>query len=998
MTRFVAIALAMLAGCATVAPRFPTDVQTAIAHDDMRRLETDRFIIYFPASRRALVDRFLVRADRCAQALHDYALIKRLSKIVVVMPDVPFNNAFVAPEALGYEQVSVIPAYSTLDFATAFGLPPDPGAIACHELVHYVHFQQNAGFWGTFNRWFGPTYTPQLGYDPWFDEGLATHYEARLEPGLGRPVWPIFTGTFAAAYAGRGIGGGDLSSYGRNAAVGHHYLVGSMFVRFLAERYGERPLWVTIEKQAHAFTGWFFTGTFEHGFGVSFGNLLDEFEDWVHRTFPVRTRPPAQRALGLIGNDARYGRGRDGTEAWVAEDVDSPPRLTVRDAAGHTLLDTALVEVVPPRTLAMADPLLTSGLSITADGREVWLTTIDLGATFQVTRLLRWRRGESGLTEVARDLGPGLAIDPSGRTYYYAEVDGDRWSLAAFDVTTRARRTIVDMRPGTYVVRAQPSPDGKRLAASVWDGTAFVIWIVDTATGSVVQRIKGAGTPVFDARYTADGRLVYLGVVQDRFQVFIGGQRVTDAPYAVLAAREANGNIRFLDREHWSWELAEVALPAAPQPEPEPQPQWLPQASPEQQPQPPPRPPAPTAPPLPPATAQQLLYPSTPIATPPSSTVTVLSDRPYSAFDHLFVPTVRAPTLVVVAPMPHVGVVLGGADRLDLQRWSLAGFVQPGTDDGPAHYGATAAYTNNMLAPVFVTAQGGFLDWVAPVADETDPMITYDEEHRTRDASLLVGYTYRGTLAAAVGGQYTDDEEQLEMLPRLRRYLGGPAAQLSWYSAESTRYTGPRRALRIDGQLGYFPRDLSSFDGDIVDVGGTVGTTLPLPIGRRHTIRAFVRARSLMASEDTGLLQIGGDSALGLLWSRSNKMAPPDFDATRFPPNLRFVEPLRGFEDFALSGDRVKIGELSWRYPLIIDRGLASTLWVLPASYLRELDLELFGTAAIVDANDRHYAVGGAIGLRLEFLRVPLVVMYQLARRLSDDQGLSQFVGIGPDL
>src|SRR5690606_35615782 len=139
--------------------------------------------------------------------------------------------------------------------------------------------------------------------------------------------------------------------------------------------------------------------------------------------------------------------------------------------------------------------------------------------------------------------------------------------------------------------------------------------------------------------------------------------------------------------------------------------------------------------------------------------------------------------LVVVAPMPHVGLVLGGADRLDLQRWSIAGFVQPGTDGDRPHYGATAAYTNNMLAPVFVTAQGGYLDWVAPVADESDPMITHDEEHRTRDASLLIGNTYRGALAAALGGQYTDDEEQLEMLSPLRRHLGGPTAQLSWYSA-----------------------------------------------------------------------------------------------------------------------------------------------------------------------------------------------------------------------
>src|ERR1044071_7390249 len=89
------IVLAMVA-CAPVAQRFPADVQTAIAHDDMRRLETERFIIYYPAARRAEVDRFLVRADRCAQVVSDHAIVKGLEKMVVVMPDVAFNNAFVA--------------------------------------------------------------------------------------------------------------------------------------------------------------------------------------------------------------------------------------------------------------------------------------------------------------------------------------------------------------------------------------------------------------------------------------------------------------------------------------------------------------------------------------------------------------------------------------------------------------------------------------------------------------------------------------------------------------------------------------------------------------------------------------------------------------------------------------------------------------------------------------------------------------------------------------
>ena len=980
--------LALVVACGGVSARFPADVQTALAHDDMRRLETERFIIYYPAPRRAEVDRFLARADRCAQVLRDHAVVKGLEKMVVVMPDIAFNNAFVAPEALGYEPVSVIPTYSTLDFATAFGLPPDPGYIACHELTHYVHFQQVSGFWKFMNKIFGYLYTPQLGYDPWMDEGVATHYEARLSPGLGRPVWPIFTGMFAAAYAGRHVSSGELSIYARNASVGHHYLVGSMFIRFLVERYGEKPLWETIASEGRSLTGWFFTGTFKSGFSRSFSDLIDEFDLWARGTFPVRPRPAAQRALATIGNDARYARAKNGIEAWVAEDVDSPTRLIVRDASGATLLDTSLVDVLPLRKLVIADPLLASGLSITADGGEVWLTAIDLGSTFQVTRLLRWRRGDRGLTEVATDLGPGATIDPTGATYYYCAVDGDRWSLAAYDTRTNQRRIVHDMTPGTYILGAQISPDGKQLAANVWDGNAFVIWFLDAATGKIVDRQGAPGTPAYDASYTTDGRRMWLGVVDGRFQVFVEGTQITDAPYAVLGAREANGTIRFLDRERWEWELDEIALP------------------------PPPAPPAPAAPAseneppvvtmAPPPTAvgnaapAQQLYPSQPLTSPPSAeAVAVTSDQSYSIFDHLFFPQVRSPTLALASTgVPHLGLVLGGGDRLYLQRWAIAGYVQPkiGSWATKTHFGANASYLNNMLSPVQILGQVGFLDWVDPVETD-DPDVFLSEEHRTRDASLIVGGAWRGTLTATLGAGYTDDYVKRDAVPEIRRHVAGPTVSAEWLSPETTRYTGVRRALLIAAQGAYYPRQLSSFMGDITDVGGTLGAVVPLPFTRRHIISAFVRERALVAGQDTGLLQVGGDSAQSFLWNRrSTSMEPPAFDETRFPPNLRFVEPLRGYEDYAITTDRVTLGELDWRYPIIIDRGTAA-LWFLPACYLRQLDLELFAAGAIDKANDKHYAVGAAITVQMQFLRIPLGIRYQIARRLIDDEALTQFVG-----
>ena len=389
-----------------------------------------------------------------------------------------------------------------------------------------------------------------------------------------------------------------------------------------------------------------------------------------------------------------------------------------------------------------------------------------------------------------------------------------------------------------------------------------------------------------------------------------------------------------------------------------------------------------------------------------------MRDEPYSALDHLFFPTVRAPTLTVGGGFPSFGLVLGGADRLELQRWSLAGYAQPtvGGIGDHTHYGASAGYMNAMLAPVYIIAQGSFLDWAAPVqqldADGKQavdpvtgkPLPNLTEERRTRDAAVTIQRTWRDTVTLAVGGAYTDDYAKVDVMPSSRIHVGGPTLGLSWVSAETTRYTGLRRALILAGQTAYYPHQLSTFMGNITDVGGTVGIVAPLPFGRRHTISATIRGRALIAPQETGLLQVGGDSALGFLWNRSSvATTPPGFDSSRFPPNLRFVEPLRGYEDYAITTDQVEIGELAWKYPLIIDRGIAHLLF-LPAFYLRQLDLELFGAGAVDKSATRHYDVGGALTLHLQFLRIPLMVQYQLARRLVDDKALTQFVGVGADL
>lgn len=919
--------VALFAACAGVQQRFPDDVQASLAHGHVMRLETPRFIIYYPQGKRDEVDRFLEHADYCVDELLHDAPLALDEKIQLAMPDTPYDNAFVLPGSLGYYEISVVPLQNTLDFTTEFGLPPDPGYVACHELTHYVHFAQHAGVWKTLNKIFGPLWSPQNGFDAWFFEGLATHYESALQPGVGRPRWPIFTGMFAAAYAGERLDGGELSEYGRRASVGQHYLVGAMFLRFLTERYGDRAVWESILSQAHAFTGLFFTGAIEDGYGKTLGTLLDEFRGWTRDNFPVRTPPANQKHLGTAGNDARYARRGD-VDAWIGDDLDKPVRLYVR--RGAEIQSTNLVEIIPPRKLVQADPLLVSGFSITDSG-DVWFTIVDQGRTYNETRAMRWHDG--ALSVEANDLGPGVAISPDGRTYYFAKVDGDRWSLAALDLATHATRVIHEMAPGQYVLGGQASND--RIVANVWDGHAFVAWVI--SVDGKLERTIGAGYPIYDASFTSDGRVLYLGEVAGRFQAMIDGVAVTDAPYAVLAPREANGTIRFLDREKWEWELAEVPLP------------------------------------------QTTPSPTTESPAPPIAwrDIPILADAPYCAWNHVLYPTLRAPTFLSVSSgQAHVGAVIGGGDPLGMQRWQLAGYLQPASK---VHLGATLDYMNLMLAPVAILASASIIDWEDPV-DGGDPI-----ERRTRDVAISATRIFRNSLQLTVGGLYTDDyDSSLDK----RRHLGGPQLSLLWVGGESTPYTELRRGVTASLEVADYPSALSSLS--VRDYGGSLTGVAPLT--DRLIATLGVRGRAITGAP--GLLQLGGDSGLTELYSHGP--TTPSLDFPLLPPNLQFVEALRGYEDYGIATDRVAIADLNLRYPLIIDRGVAS-IWRLPATFIRELDVELFAAAARDGDRRDHAAAGGALSLRLALFRVPLLVQYQLARRLRDDDALTHLVSLGPD-
>lgn len=1024
-----------MAGCtAVIAPRLPDDVAAALRTHPMRRIETDDMIVYYPEGRRELALRFLDRVEGCAGYEKRLALLHgRVAddRLTVILPEVPYNNAFSAPRLAGFEAVTVVPTYSTIDlFTLEGGFPPDPPVIGCHEITHAVHAQQIGGFARFWNVIFGAAYTPQIGLDSWFHEGLAVYYETKLQPGIGRLSWPYWHGVFIAGVAGHRINGGDLSAFNRDFFSGNQYVVGSQFISFLAGRYGEQKLWelIAVEGRSIFFPLWV-NLRFWQVYDKTLSTLIDEFADDVAVRNPPAARPPGQRVLRQVGAMARYARAGDGTEAFITEDRDRPSRLIVVGPDGRTRVERNLTDVLPPRRLQLSSVRTSGALSFTADGRSLYFVSLDLDATYQATRLVRYDVAADDLTIVNRDVqGTGGSITPDGVKYLYPRADGDHHDLAELDVKSGAVRVVAALPPGSYVAAPRVSPDGRRVVATVYDGRTFQIVVFDARTGARLTTVPGTGMSVHEAAWADDHRIVYVGTSADdwRFQVFLhdlsggGTVKVTAVPYLAYGPQVAGGRaVRFLNREGGGWTLDEVTLPpvVAPAVAPSAPPPAdvasaagapaamsvadgaVPAALAAE-----PSSPAEVAAPMPAAAARTApLAAATrvassgplppPVSAGPPPPEVLATDRPASAIDGLFVPKLYGPTLASVGRQGLlVGATLAGNDALYKHRWGITGYYQFESRLPSVSVG----YLNRQLAPFSVellAAQLTIHDAPPQLLGMPAPT-TLSLYRRERRALLDVQRSFYGNplgLGFALDESYRPGDLAVASYP-LQRFAG-PFAFATYRGAESTPYEGIRRFASGSVYGAGFPAAWTSAPNGFADLRASASVTLPLPLSRRHDVSLGVRARTLAGLPDGDpLLKVGG-LPTGTLWEHSNRYETSVALPPLSPSQMSFVEGLRGFEDHPFATNRIFIADATYFYPFIIDWGSASTAALLPSFFFEEIDLHLFATGATSGADgDRHLAAGGRLAARFDLWLIALKLEYQLARRLTDDRGFVQLV------
>ena len=965
------VCLCLSSGCISTGPRFPDEVHSAYRADDMHRMETEHLKIYYPRHRREEALHVAARLEGCLEELED--LVPRTTDwglVPVFLPDTEFNNAYVA-FGPGNDPHIVIPTSFTANLFGQFGYTPSTSAVGCHEMVHYVHLTQVHSPFDGVNRFFGPSINPQLGLDLWFFEGLATYYESRLVEGVGRYGSPIWENFFAAGIADNRLDPGRMSEWDRSVSFGGHYLVGSYFVAYLVDEYGEEKLWQLIHRQGTSVLFPFFVSQrFESVYGRGINELFEEFEADVRTRFEERRRPEGQAEMRWAGRSAIVETGAGGMVALYSQDVDAVAAIEIFDNQGRRILRRGIPDVLPGRTLRA--PRHIEAMRFDDEGRYLYFLVNHQGRSQARTDLVRLKI-EGGSVEVVRRDVQAVSgdLEADGRSYILARADGHRTSFHRLDLEGGDDEELFTLPPGAYVGWVRTSPGGGYLAVTLMEDDRWSVAILDASEGGLVGKWSTGVShwPAFDPYWISEDRLLFVAPEEDgRIQVFGADltdssvRRLSEVPYMAYNPRpDGRGGLVMLNRSDWGWSLDHVALPGG---EPTEAVAFVDGRS----------------------SAIEGYKRA-------SRNVEVVDDRPYSPTDGLFAPRLRVPALAVLwdnggIEEIHLSLGLSGRDELGIHNWA----VDSHWDFAEERLSGSAAYVNTALAPWMVTAQvaNRWLTGFSTLGETSN--LTATRAQRDRFGRLqLSRYVYDMPLwlemrAADFFREAAHDEEA-----DTRRLLG-PEVGGAYRAGRSTTYGGAQSMFALSAHAGAYPSELGS-DLSMGDLRTQLEIHSPLPLSSRHRLRLSGRARWLPGvDDDDALMRVGGFSEVEPI-AVSGDAEPQALGSGILPRGFLFVEPLRGYEDLGLATNRVAIADLNYRYPIIVDRGRATSLSVFPSLFFRGLNLEGFASGATMMDGDLHAALGMSVDAQAILWRAPFQIRYQLAQRLFDDEKLVHIIG-----
>ncbi len=445
------------------------------------------FEVNYPAPLGLLARRVLTVAERANDRLVPLIGHEPKKRVQITLTDESgFANGFAS--VLNYNQVQLF-ATAPDDLSVLNDFDDWMSILVTHEHTHILHLDTIGGIPSVINEIFGKVWAPNVLQPRWLIEGIATYFESSLTSG-GR-----LRSTQFEMYMRMAVLEGDIVHFDTlNNRTDYWpqgniwYLYGSRFIDWLVQRYGEgfiedmarwygsRALPFSVNRMAKRLTGF----TFTELYAMWIEDMELEY-GLVARSVASEGIVQGERLTfeGQIVRGLRFAD--DDRLLYFVADGQSDPQVRILNLAEDNWL-TRL-----SRAAGESYPTVAPDGTIYFDSADAFKTNI-----YFYYDLFRYDPNRPSkrvrLTHGLRARYPD--ISPNGEQIAFVRNDAGTQSLwiADLDDIEASRRVLVDSKRFEQVYTPRFSPDGQRIAYSVWlEGGYRDIRVLDLATREVVR-------------------------------------------------------------------------------------------------------------------------------------------------------------------------------------------------------------------------------------------------------------------------------------------------------------------------------------------------------------------------------------------------------------------------------------------------------------------------------------------------------------------------------
>lgn len=277
-----------LAICLLIAPRI---ISAQAPNLDWRTIRTPHFYVHFNPNTEGFARRVAADAERAYSQLSQQLHPPRGMIDIVISDDVDASNGSATPFPTNRIVVFANPPVteSALRYTNDWGQ-----MVISHELTHIFHLDRTRGVWSLGQHIFGRAAAlfPNSYSPSWLTEGLAVYEESKIA-GAGRiegSEHRMIARSAAIDHTFPRIGSLSLAQ-GRFPFGEEAYGYGSLFVDYVARRYGEAKVRQFVDKSAADIIPYLYDVPSKQAFGVTFSRAYRDFRDSVQRSVPSYADP-----------------------------------------------------------------------------------------------------------------------------------------------------------------------------------------------------------------------------------------------------------------------------------------------------------------------------------------------------------------------------------------------------------------------------------------------------------------------------------------------------------------------------------------------------------------------------------------------------------------------------------------------------------------------------------------------------------------------------------